>query len=340
MTKHVNAAKLLTVSELEPAKIRWVIENLCAKGKVTAVASEGGAGGSLMAIDTASRVTAGLDYPVPIGQIVKGDVLFLVDSLDIAEEVQPRLLAAKADLDNLHLATTDEVVSEVLTNLLDGLPTIDLLVVDVDYRKANVTASANTARLIQLIDDLREFANAKDLAVLIVAGAAQGAIENGPFMSAIVQSKASIVFTLRRGANHSRNLVPAKNSLSFDTTAYSFSIVQSSVAEGILAPHLDWLSDFDAGIIRPSVKSSYAGRRAAAASFAMDHLFDGKKTVEYFAEAKALGLSEEMVRDAAKELKYDSKREEGFAGGGCWVWRKEPEDPEQKKKTKKSAWGK
>lgn len=342
MTKIRNKAEFLDAVGLQPKKIEWVVEGLCAKRKVSVIASEPGAGASLFAIDLVARVSSGSEYPIEMGQVAQGNVLFVLDDKDATERLIPRLIAAKVDRNKVHAVQAVEVGDEqYLAGLLEGLPVIDLMVVDVNVRNPKASAGERAAGANELITRLYSFAEGKDLAVVTVVRLAIGATETGTELSSLVQSDATIVSVLRRGADNSRNVVPLKNSYSADTTAYSFSIVQCPVADGMLAPHIEWNSQFNASIMRPVTKSSYAGRRAAANAFAHDNLFDGKMVAEYLAEAKAVGLSDDMVRDAAEKLGFVSKKG-GFGGEGHWVWReiaKEDGSSVAPKKIKKNKWG-
>lgn len=84
-------------SDIDPQEVVWLWKNRIALGKLTLIVGEPGLGKTFVAIDIASRVSAGADYPdgSPCEQ---GKVLFLTCEDGPGDTIRPRLDAHGADV--------------------------------------------------------------------------------------------------------------------------------------------------------------------------------------------------------------------------------------------------
>jgi len=324
MSTFKSKTKSILATTLEAKRTTWVVENICACGKVTVIASEPGAGASLFAIDLIARVSSGSDFPLAIGSVTSGAVMFLSDETDFAECGLPRLAAANADLEKVHYVRFDEkITKEHLSELLATAPWIDLVVLD--------TRIDPKCDMVALIDDLRDLAVKKKFAVLLVMSLPLGAAQAGQMISKLVQSKASVVSTLCREEGTVRTLVPRKNTLAPDNAAYAFTVSTSEMEGGLRIPHIEWESSVAPAVIQSTSRRSYADRRAACAKFAKENVKDGTLSRDVAKLAMEAGHNIDMVNDEAMKQGFRRKREGGLAAAGCWVWRKEKQSMDKSK---------
>lgn len=98
------------LKEVKVEKLDWLWLGRIPMGKMTLLAGEGGVGKSLVSLDIAARVSAGLPWPDedymekdPGQTVVLGSVAILSTEDDIADTIAPRLLAMGANPDNVYL---------------------------------------------------------------------------------------------------------------------------------------------------------------------------------------------------------------------------------------------
>ncbi len=327
MNDKVNpTSKLLSTIDAKP--LDWVVQGWCAVGKVTAVIAEAGAGGSLFAAEVAARVSAGVDFPRAIGRVSAGNVLLLSDDNDPSERVRPRLEVAGADLGKIIFQPTKgENVRHAdfaLSQCLEDLPLISAMILDF---KESWSSSKGKKSLDVVLSELRDFARDKSIAVVLILPLAA----SGTARVQQIATQVSVAFELRRGAGNSRNVLPLKNTLAADLDAFSFSISSRETESNVTAAVIEWEGCFPVSSVRSSANTAYSARRAVARNFVEDQIFDGKLSRELLSAGKAIGLSEDMISDAAKHAGYEVKREGGSAGKGHWVWRKVQSGKKQQK---------
>ncbi len=112
-----------------PAKpLRWLWPNRIALGKVTLLLGPTGVGKSLVTLDMAARVSAGKPWPnSPEENNEAGSVLLFTGHEDLSDTVRPRLEAAGANLDRIHVPPAEE--NEPLT-LPENIQTLEEAIKD------------------------------------------------------------------------------------------------------------------------------------------------------------------------------------------------------------------
>jgi RecA-family ATPase len=105
VAKPSATATIVRVSSVQPQPIRWLWPGRIARGKVTLVAGDPGLGKSQFTAYLAARVTTGQLWPAGEGRPPKGNVIMLSAEDDIADTIRPRLEAAGADIDRVHVLT-------------------------------------------------------------------------------------------------------------------------------------------------------------------------------------------------------------------------------------------
>jgi hypothetical protein len=94
---------LVRTSEIEPERIGWLWPGIIARGKITGLVGYPGLGKSQVAIDVASTVSTGRLWPDGAANGNAGDVIILAAEDDAADTLVPRLIAAGANLTNVHV---------------------------------------------------------------------------------------------------------------------------------------------------------------------------------------------------------------------------------------------
>lgn len=94
--------RLRCMSEIAPEPVNWLWPDRLATGKVALLFGEPGIGKSQVSLDIAARITTGAKWPEG-GQAPLGNVIILSSEDGLADTVRPRLDAAGADVDRIHV---------------------------------------------------------------------------------------------------------------------------------------------------------------------------------------------------------------------------------------------
>lgn len=130
------------VSDVQPEPIEWLWGQRIAIGKLSLIAGDPGLGKSQLTAFMAARVTTGTAWPDDGAARPTGGVVMLSCEDDVGDTIRPRLEAAGADLDRVHVV--EAVRTGVgamrglslqtdmarLERLLDELPDVRLVVID------------------------------------------------------------------------------------------------------------------------------------------------------------------------------------------------------------------
>ena len=89
---------------IAPEKVEWLWPGRLARGKHTCIAGEQGAGKSTLSISIVAAITTGGSWPCGEGRSpILGNVVILSAEDGAADTIVPRLIAAGADLDRVHI---------------------------------------------------------------------------------------------------------------------------------------------------------------------------------------------------------------------------------------------
>ncbi len=88
-------------SEYKESQIEWIWEKFLVRGKFHILGGQPGTAKTTIALDLAARITSGTSFPdgSPINK--PGFVVIWSDEDSVADVLKPRLIAAKANLDNV-----------------------------------------------------------------------------------------------------------------------------------------------------------------------------------------------------------------------------------------------
>ena len=162
MRRQAPSVVLVRTSEIEPERIGWLWPGIIARGKITGLVGYPGLGKSQVAIDVASTVSTGRLWPGGGANGNAGDVIILAAEDDAADTLVPRLIAAGADLTDVHVVKAvrgDDGVERAFSLAIDldrlekeyDLQRVRLLVVDPISAYLGTAKSTNHAADVRTV---------------------------------------------------------------------------------------------------------------------------------------------------------------------------------------------
>jgi putative DNA primase/helicase len=139
-------------SDLQPEKLVWVWPGRIPEGKLVLVGGPPGLGKSQLTAFMAATISNGGDWPCNEGSTAVGSVIFMSAEDGIEDTVVPRLMAAGANLDRVHIAAS--------ATKPDGTRKTFSLKTDVDLLEAKAKEVADV-RLI-IIDPISAYMSGTD----------------------------------------------------------------------------------------------------------------------------------------------------------------------------------
>lgn len=325
--KRVNGHHILgeifyrTMSEIECKAIDWLWPGRIAKGKVSMIVGNPGLGKSQVCASLTSVVSRGGSWPVDRSPCAAGSVVILSAEDDPEDTIRPRLEAAEADLERVHILdairfenehgepgkrgfdlTTD--VSR-LGALLTELEDVALVIIDPITAYLGDADSHKNAEVRALLAPLAEMASRHGAAVIAVSH-----LTKSSGMDALLRVQGSIGFAAAARAvwgvakdkdNPSRRLfMPLKNNLGVDNSGFAYTV------EGLILPgteistsHVMWENE----LITQAAEDAFGGGSEPEEP--------GGKLVDAVAFLRSLLESGPMLRN-------DVKRD---AEGADYSWR-------------------
>jgi hypothetical protein len=321
------------MSDIAPREIQWLWRSRIALGKLTLIAGDPGLGKSMLTANMAAHVTTGRDWPDG-SPCPKGSVILVSGEDDPADTIRPRLDAAGADANRVHLLESVKdagrergfTLGDVLplAGLLDEIGDCKLVIVDPISAYIAGTDSHNNADMRALLTPLAQMAAGHNVSVTAVshlnkaqAGNALSRVTGS--LAFVAAARAAYIVARDPDDQAKRLLLPIKNNLGNDRTGLSYRI-----AEELGVPYITW----DRSPVTMSADEALAPRienenqrasRSDAAEFLAGLLKDLPVPVDDIKrDAKDAGYSWSTVR-RAKELIGAKSKKSGFEKGG-WVW--------------------
>lgn len=174
--------RLMTVkaSDVEPKDLDWLWLSRFLIGHINIIGGDPGLGKSMILIDVAARASTGTDWPDG-SQCKRCSVLYSTTEDGIEDTVVPRLIAAGADLDRVHIVEgvkcRDDSEQPLLLNehlrLLDNNltenPDIRILIVDtLQSHIGSAVATNNNSSVRGVMTPLKRLAEKHHIAVLCI----------------------------------------------------------------------------------------------------------------------------------------------------------------------------
>ncbi|HDR9802418.1 TPA: AAA family ATPase [Burkholderia cenocepacia] len=329
-------------SDIVPEAIRWLWPDWLPEGKLTLLAGAPGTGKTTLALSLAATVTRGGAWPDGTACNRAGDVLVWSGEDNAADTIVPRLMAAGADLDRVHIITgrTDEdgellpfdpaadmpLLSERLADMGDArLLILDPIVsaVSGDAHRVN-----DVRRNLQSLVDM---AGTYRCCVLGISHFAKGTKGSSP-AERVIGSQAFVALArmvLVAGKDETaerRILARAKSNIAPDDGGVSYSL-ELTETNGIQASRIVWgaLIDGSARDILGDVEQDDEERTGLddACEFLTGLLSDGPvRTKILKSDADGAGFNWKMMQRAATKLDVQ-KRKIGMKEGWEWALAKE-----------------
>jgi hypothetical protein len=298
-------------------------------------------GKSLVTLDMAARVSRGTAWPdVPLEPGPAGNVILLSAEDDPADTIRPRLEAAGADLDRVHILQGVEYAAggkgyfnlaadlPVLGRVLDGMADARLVIIDPISAYLGRTDSHVNAEVRSVLGPLADLAARRGVAVVVVTH-----LSKGMGGKALYRAIGSIAFAgAARAAWHfaadpenpqRRLMLPAKMNLAVAPTGLAYA-VESVRLDGLGdVGRVAWESSpvtltADDILATEADNGEPAGARQEAVDWLQEVLAGGPvNAVDVRKRAAADGIASRTLDRAKAPLGVKATRE-GF--GGPWVW--------------------
>jgi hypothetical protein len=330
---------LVRTSDIQPEKIGWIWPGVIASGRPTGLVGYPGLGKSQVAIDLAAMVSTGRDWPGGTSNGSVGHVIILSAEDDPADTVVPRLIAARANRDRVHIVkAVKDGDGERAFNLAVDLDRLEkeydlrqvrLLEIDpvssyLGSTKGKRINRNNGGDVRAILDRLAEFAAKHELAVLAVShlNKSSGTRAITRIMGSLewVAAPRAVFLVTEETGSDRRLFLPLKNNLALDRIGYAFRIESRVVADGIGTSAVTW--DHDPVTITAEEALAAAAKKttSGAIDFLQQALSDGPvDQTEIVRLGKEAGFTEKNLRTAREKLGVKPTKE-GFGANGKWVW--------------------
>lgn len=350
-SKRCGEAVLTRMSDVEAVPIQWLWLYRIPLGRLTVIAGDPGLGKSFVTLDMAARVSTGTKWPD--GRTNRqGSVVLLNIEDDAADTIRPRLDAAGADVERIHLisgvrpSSIEETKPFSLGNdlsplrdVLKGMPDCRLVVVDPITAYLGGVDTNSDVRVRQVLGPLATLAESQGVAIVLVMH-----LNKGQDLGAIYRVSGSMAFTAAaratwlvakdRESPDRRLLLPQKMNLCRNPGGLAFSLTTSGNGERAAThDHLEHVDHpehptarvkWEPGRIDVDADSVVgAGDRGPsklqeAMDFVRGVLVEPMLAKDVEEAAAAEGISLGTLRRAKKVLKVRSDREPGADGRSLW----------------------
>jgi hypothetical protein len=246
-------------SDLQPEKLVWVWPGRIPEGKLVLVGGPPGLGKSQLTAFMAATISNGGDWPCNEGSTAVGNVIFMSAEDGIEDTIVPRLMAAGANLDRVHIvasATKPDGTGRKTFSLKTDVDLLeakakeirDVRLIIVDPISAYMGGSDGNGNVEtrEVLEPLAEMANRLHIAVVAVTHLNKGG--GGSNQTALNRFSGSIAFIAAARAafavledpenDERRFLLQAKNNLGPKCKGIVFRMEQRVVSEGIVSSNI------------------------------------------------------------------------------------------------------
>jgi hypothetical protein len=354
--KQVGSKQLVVhrASEIKPAAVVWLWPGRIAIGKTTLIGGDPGLGKSQLSILVAATISQGRKWPCNEGSAPKRSVIILCAEDGLADTIVPRLMAAGADLDKVHIITavTETDASgrrifnlskdlDVLEHLIRGLGDVGLVIIDpVDaYLGAGAGGidSHKNAAVRSVLEPMSELADRLRTAILAITHFSKQAGGKAlyRFIGSIAHvGSARVAFAVVADAEEEGRvlMLHAKNNLAPPQKGLAFRLEQHLVAENVVGSTVHFESEHVAVTADEAMAAGCDTDSRTETEEAIDFLITllaqgslpVSKVEEEAREAGIFGGDGEIgqskpFRRARQKLGIKPYQSKGEKSGG-WVW--------------------
>ena len=345
--------QLLSASDIKPIAYSWLWDGWLAEGKIHLIAGQAGTSKTSLSIEMASIVSRGGQWPDGTSS-PRGNVLIWSSEDDPADTLVPRLIAAGADLSNVHfpdhLADPDtdgefyfdpaEHLDELYKKIQE-IGNVRLLILDpvVSVVTSDSHKNAEVRRDLQPLVDL---ARESKCAVVGVTHLTKGTqsysnIERVTGSLAFGAVARLVMFVAKRDdakpddSGPSRVLCRVKSNIGPDTGGFSYDVLQTPLEEldGLHVSKVVWDEYLEGGpneilaMVGDDEDAKSPSQRSSAKDFLFGLLRDGGLPALFIKEeAIRWGFSTPTLNRAATDLGIIHEKIGGHFGSDkqFWMW--------------------
>jgi hypothetical protein len=341
-----NYLEIQSMAEIQARPVAWLWPGRLARGKLTLLDGDPGAGKSWLSLAIATAVAHGAPFPIESERRGKGKVLLMSAEDDPADTIRGRLDAMGADLHGIDVlrstrispngrqADADARRPTWLTEDMEALEAAlltgvgyDMLVVD--PLNAYIPASIDSARdnaVRSALAPLAALAMRYGVCVLAIRHLTKGSRDKAIYrgQGSIAYTAAARIVLLAGQEQHNgrrRVLLPIKCNLDRLRGAVGYEIQDGRFA---------WLGAVDAkagALLAPEAGEDEENLREQVKQAVADYLADGRQPAREVLErvSRELRCSPRSVQRAARELHLRVQRQ-GFGPGSILYWQLGPSD--------------
>jgi len=246
-------------SDVQPEKLIWVWPGRIPEGKLVLLGGPPGLGKSQLTAFMAATISNGGNWPCNEGSTIVGNVIFMSAEDGIEDTIVPRLMAAGANLDRVHIvasATKPDGTGRKTFSLKTDVDLLEakakeirdvrLIVVDPISAYMGGSDGNGNVETREVLEPLAEMANRLHIAVVAVTHLNKGG--GGGNQTALNRFSGSIAFIAAARAafavledpenDERRFLLQAKNNLGKKCKGLVFRMEQRVVSEGIVSSNI------------------------------------------------------------------------------------------------------
>jgi putative DNA primase/helicase len=251
-------------ADLSPQKLSGVWHGRFVRGKLGFIAGEPGLGKSLIAAYMTAAISTGGKWPGGQGKARRGDTIYITAEDGGADTIRPRLEAAGADLQRIHiiehvndysgprpfnlltdLGSLDEILQQLRKPRLLILDPINACLSPTDSHRFNPNSVAEVRALLSRLESL---AAKHRIAVVCIshftkAKAASALARITGSFAFVAAARSVFTVTRKQDDPHLRIFAPLKNNLGGDGNPLAFRIGERLTTGGIRAPYALFVSD-------------------------------------------------------------------------------------------------
>ena len=330
--------------------IRWLWPSRFAIGKLGLIGGLPDKGKGLISCNIIASVTANEPLPCNEGQSHQGSVIWLTAEDDIEDTVVPRLVAAGADCDRVHIVkmmrekgkrrmfslVTD---IEALRKKIEEIGDVALIIIDpmsayVGVGKVNNSQTTDVRGFLTPLTDLAAQQHVAIIGIMHFnknADVTNAMLRIADSLAYVAAARHVYVVVDDVEVEHRRLFVKAKNNLSPDNSALSYMTGARKVGEDeetgeeIFAPYIIWGAEHVKVTATEAMQAEAEGgqskhARNEATDFLRSRLASGPvERNELKEEADANGISYSTLKRAKKELNVEAVKGRGSTHGK-WLW--------------------